>query len=63
LLSDSGVGKPVLAMVLAGKEFRATESTHGRRIWQLPATDRHDEVRAHLAGAWGLGSCDPLSEL
>jgi GTPase SAR1 family protein len=26
-------------MVLAGREFAPTESTHGRRIWQLPATD------------------------
>ena len=29
LLGDSGVGKSGLAMVLAGEEFRATESTHG----------------------------------
>jgi WD40 repeat protein len=42
LLGDSGVGKSALAMVLAGKEFRATESTHGRRIWRLPATDEPD---------------------
>src|SRR6202008_4838899 len=39
LLGDSGVGKSGLAMVLAGEEFRATESTHGRRIWRLPATE------------------------
>jgi GTPase SAR1 family protein len=39
LLGDSGVGKSGLAMVLAGKEFTPTESTHGRRIWQLPASD------------------------
>lgn len=37
LLGDSGVGKSGLAMVLAGKEFTPTESTHGRRIWRLPA--------------------------
>lgn len=36
LLGDSGVGKSGLAMVLAGKEFTPTESTHGRRIWRLP---------------------------
>jgi GTPase SAR1 family protein/nucleotide-binding universal stress UspA family protein len=42
LLGDSGVGKSGLAMVLAGKEFRATESTHGRRIWRLPATEEAD---------------------
>jgi GTPase SAR1 family protein len=42
LLGDSGVGKSGLAMVLAGEEFRPTESTHGRRIWRLPATDEPD---------------------
>ena len=42
LLGDSGVGKSALAMVLAGEEFRATESTHGRRIWRLPATEDPD---------------------
>ncbi len=42
LLGDSGVGKSALAMVLAGAEFRATESTHGRRIWRLPATEEPD---------------------
>jgi GTPase SAR1 family protein len=42
LVGDSGVGKSALAMVLAGEEFHATESTHGRRIWRLPATDEPD---------------------
>lgn len=42
LLGDSGVGKSGLAMVLAGQEFRATESTHGRRIWRLPTTEEAD---------------------
>ena len=42
LLGDFGVGKSALAMVLAGAEFGATESTHGRRIWRLPATDESD---------------------
>lgn len=42
LLGDSGVGKSGLAMVLAGEEFRATESTHGRRIWRLPAAEEPD---------------------
>jgi GTPase SAR1 family protein len=42
LLGDSGVGKSALAMVLAGAEFRATESTHGRRILRLPATEGPD---------------------
>lgn len=39
LLGDSGVGKSGLAMVLAGQEFRATDSTHGRRIWRLPVSE------------------------
>jgi GTPase SAR1 family protein len=42
LLGDSGVGKSGLAMVLAGKEFMPTESTHGRRIWRLPAAEEQD---------------------
>lgn len=42
LLGDSGVGKSGLAMVLAGEKFRATESTHGRRIWRLPASEEPD---------------------
>ena len=42
LLGDSGVGKSGLAMVLAGEEFRPTESTHGRRIWQLEASEDPD---------------------
>jgi len=44
LLGDSGVGKSGLAMVLAGQEFRATESTHGRRIWRLPAAEEPDSL-------------------
>jgi GTPase SAR1 family protein len=39
LLGDSGVGKSGLGMVLAGEEFRATESTHARRIWRLPTAE------------------------
>jgi GTPase SAR1 family protein len=42
LLGDSGVGKSALAMVLAGEEFRPTESTHGRRIWPLPEAGEPD---------------------
>ena len=44
LLGDSGVGKSGLAMVLAGKEFTPTESTHGRRIWRLPAADEQEST-------------------
>lgn len=39
LLGDSGVGKSGLALVLAGKDFRPTESTHARRIWRMRAPD------------------------
>jgi GTPase SAR1 family protein len=60
LLGDSGVGKSGLAMVLAGEEFQATESTHGRRIWRLPATedaetsgDNRDVLLWDLAGQPG----------
>jgi WD40 repeat protein/nucleotide-binding universal stress UspA family protein len=42
LLGDSGVGKSALGMVLAGEAFQATESTHGRRIWRLAATEEPD---------------------
>jgi GTPase SAR1 family protein len=44
LLGDSGVGKSGLAMVLAGEEFMPTESTHGRRIWRLPAADEPESA-------------------
>jgi GTPase SAR1 family protein len=43
LLGDSGVGKSALAMVLAGERFQATESTHGRLIWPLPAEQGPDD--------------------
>ncbi len=39
LLGDSGVGKSGMALVLAGEQFRPTESTHGRRIWRMPAAE------------------------
>jgi hypothetical protein len=29
-------------MVLAGEEFTPAESTHGRRIWRLPAAEEQD---------------------
>lgn len=33
LLGDTSVGKSGLALVLTGKPFTATESTHGRHVW------------------------------
>jgi GTPase SAR1 family protein/nucleotide-binding universal stress UspA family protein len=60
LLGDSGVGKSGLAMVLAGTEFTATESTHGRRIWPIrvtedqdPACDSREIILWDLAGQPG----------
>lgn len=35
LVGDSGVGKSGLGLVLSGKNFELTESTHGRHIWTL----------------------------
>jgi GTPase SAR1 family protein len=46
LVGDSGVGKSGLALVLAGEAFRATESTHARRIWRMPAAEPDGEPRA-----------------
>jgi small GTP-binding protein len=39
LVGDTGVGKSGLGLVLAGKKFEATDSTHQRNIWNLGATD------------------------
>lgn len=33
LVGDSGVGKSGLALVLTGRPYAATESTHGRHVW------------------------------
>ena len=33
LLGDTGVGKSGLGLVLSGKHYQPTDSTHGRRIW------------------------------
>ena len=35
LVGNSSVGKSGLGLVLAGRKFRATESTHGRHIWSI----------------------------
>lgn len=39
LLGDSGVGKTGLGLVLAGEEFRPTESSHQRNVWLLDAEE------------------------
>jgi class 3 adenylate cyclase/GTPase SAR1 family protein len=35
LVGDTGVGKSALGLVLSGMPFTPTESTHGRRVWEL----------------------------
>ncbi len=35
LVGNTSVGKSGLGLVLAGRQFRATESTHGRHVWSL----------------------------
>jgi small GTP-binding protein len=35
LVGNTSVGKSGLGLVLAGRKFRATESTHGRHVWSL----------------------------
>jgi GTPase SAR1 family protein len=54
MLGDSGVGKSGLALVLAGEEFRATESTHGRLIWRLPASEDPDSEHNREVLLWDL---------
>jgi len=51
LLGDSGVGKSGLAMVLAGREFTPTESTHGRRIWLLQTADPAADEQESSSGS------------
>jgi WD40 repeat protein len=46
LIGDSSVGKSGLGMVLAGEEFKATKSTHGRHVWSLEA--KHHKTSNNL---------------
>jgi len=39
LVGDTGVGKSGLGLVLAGKTFEPTDSTHQRNIWTLSSAD------------------------
>ncbi|BAZ14784.1 WD-repeat protein [Calothrix sp. NIES-4071] len=57
LVGESGVGKSGLSLVLTSKEFRATESTHGRYVWtfdkkELIESDNRKELREILL--WDL---------
>lgn len=38
LVGDTGVGKSGLGLVLSGKPFAPTESTHGRNVWTFEKT-------------------------
>lgn len=38
LVGDTGVGKTGLGLVLSGKSFEPTESTHGRNVWPFGQT-------------------------
>ena len=39
LLGDTGVGKSGLGLVLSGRPYQATDSTHGRNVWTLDAQE------------------------
>jgi WD40 repeat protein len=39
LLGDSGVGKSGLGLVLSGRPYEPTDSTHGRHVWTLEAEE------------------------
>tara|TARA_R110002072_G_scaffold179059_1_gene335021 strand:+ start:54659 stop:57862 length:3204 start_codon:yes stop_codon:yes gene_type:complete len=54
LVGNSSVGKSGLGLVLAGRKFRATESTHGRHIWTMPATETNDDNETREAMLWDL---------
>ena len=54
LVGDSGVGKSGLALVLTGKPFVPTDSTHGRRVWLLDEEDVCAEEIAHTRHKGGV---------
>ena len=39
LLGDTGVGKSGLGLVLSGRSYAPTDSTHGRNVWVFEPTD------------------------
>jgi WD40 repeat protein len=49
LVGNTSVGKTGLGLVLAGRKFRATESSHGRHVWIFD----EKEVELKPAGASG----------
>ncbi len=62
LVGDTGVGKTGLGLVLTGKEWKATESTHGRHVWTFAdeevevgngSTEQRETILWDLAGQPG----------
>ena len=61
LVGDTGVGKSGIGLVLSGESFRATESTHGRRVWTFDKygvvvnnrAETHETLLWDLAGQPG----------
>ena len=62
LMGDSGVGKTGLALVLSGREWTATESSHGRHVWTFSSeevtlpdgrTEHREAILWDLAGQPG----------
>ena len=47
LVGDTGVGKSGLGLVLAGKRFEPTDSTHQRNIWTLSTVDTGGDKPEH----------------
>jgi WD40 repeat protein len=57
LLGDTGVGKSGLGLVLGGRQYQPTDSTHGRRVWtfdtqEVEAPDGGKQTREVLL--WDL---------
>ena len=49
LVGNTSVGKTGLGLVLAGRKFRATESSHGRHVWLFD--EKEVELKPSEAGA------------
>jgi GTPase SAR1 family protein len=57
LVGDTGVGKSGLGLVLSGKPFAPTESTHGRNVWSFEksyATLPSGDVQTRETLLWDL---------
>jgi GTPase SAR1 family protein len=48
LVGNTGVGKSGLGLVLSGKKFMATSSTHGRRVWSMEALRLHKGTASEI---------------